>query len=188
MGPGDFGQGDGQQRRAEPGPEASGAVLVRRMAIQAVRMDRCAVQEAAALSGRVREATGEFRAPDYVRDADVKKCRAEAGNAALFDASHEAGMARKYEAACERSFFRALKELRQLRRESAAVPAEEAPTEEPAPTTRLASFFPAPQLAPPALVAAPAKPVSAAPSMPFAAREAASPAFFEVPMAIGRAR
>jgi hypothetical protein len=43
-----------------------------------------------------------------------------AARRALFDPSREATLARKYEAAAERGFFRALKELRQVEREAKA--------------------------------------------------------------------
>ena len=46
----------------------------------------------------------------------------EAGHRAMFDPSKEASLARKYEAAAERGFFRALKEFRQAQRASSDVP------------------------------------------------------------------
>jgi hypothetical protein len=53
----------------------------------------------------------------------IARDRAEAGERALFDPSPEAALARKYEAALERSLFRTLKELREV--EAAAAEARE---------------------------------------------------------------
>ncbi len=69
--------------------------------------------------------------------------RAEAGSRALFDASKDAQLARKYEAAAERGFFRALRQLK----ETQALGAAEAP---PAPAAPLGSFFPGSSPSPPA--------------------------------------
>ena len=91
-----------------------GRALVRRAAVLSVRMDRCVEQEAASLSERVRRAEDEFVAPEGGDAEEAKRLRAEAGRRAMFDPSKEATLARKYEAAAERGFFRALKELRQL--------------------------------------------------------------------------
>ena len=91
-----------------------GRALVRRAAICSVRMDRSVEQETAALSERVRSAEAEFVAPEGVDAEEAGRLRAEAGRRAMFDPSKEATLARKYEAAAERGFFRALKELRQV--------------------------------------------------------------------------
>jgi hypothetical protein len=56
----------------------------------------------------------------------------------LFDPSQDATLARKYEAAAERSLYRALRELRQLQARKAQAVAEEMEAEE----AGLASFFP----------------------------------------------
>jgi len=111
-----------------------GRALVRRAAICSVRMERGVSQETAALSGRVRRAEADFVPPEGLDEAEVARLRAEEGRRAMFDPSKEATLARKYEAAAERGFFRALKELRQL--EKQAKPAEPAVDEE-----MLASFF-----------------------------------------------
>ncbi|WP_435009194.1 hypothetical protein P12x_000444 [Tundrisphaera lichenicola] len=57
--------------------------------------------------------------------------RAEAADRALFDPSHEATLARKYEAAVERGLYRALRELREVEANSEAetLPAPEAEAE-----------------------------------------------------------
>jgi hypothetical protein len=95
--------------------------LVRRAAVLSVRMDRGVSQETAALSDRVRQAEADFLAPEGLDEAAIAQLRAEAGRRAMFDPSKEATMARKYEAAAERGFFRALKELRLLEKQAKAV-------------------------------------------------------------------
>jgi len=55
--------------------------------------------------------------------------RSEAGSRALFDPSKEAILARRYEAAAQRHFFRALKELRRVEAEYAARPEPEVAAE-----------------------------------------------------------
>ena len=95
-----------------------GRNLARRMATMAVRMDRAVEQETAAIGDRVRQAVAEAEVPDDATAAEADQIRAEAGKRALFDPSKEATLARQYEAAAERCFFRSLKELRELRRQS----------------------------------------------------------------------
>ena len=97
-----------------------GRALVRRAAVCSIRMDRSVEQETAALSERVRRAEADFAAPEGLDPAEVARLRAEAGRRAMFDPSKEATLARKYEAAAERGFFRALKELRQLEKQAKA--------------------------------------------------------------------
>ena len=97
-----------------------GKALVRRAALMSVRMDRCVSQETAALSERLRQADAEFVAPEGVSAEEAARLKAEACARAMFDPSKEATLARKYEAAAERGFFRALKELRQLERQAKA--------------------------------------------------------------------
>ena len=111
------------QSELQPSGEV-GEALVRRAAVCSVRMDRGVAQETAALSERVRQAEADFVAPEGVEPEEAARLRAEAGRRAMFDPSKEASLARKYEAAAERGFFRALKELRQL--EKAADPAIQA--------------------------------------------------------------
>ena len=102
-----------------------GVALARHAARMSVRMERCATHENACLTEHVRRAVAEFVAPEGVVDpAEVARLRKEAERRAQFDASREAGLARKYEAAAERGFFRALKELRQHERAVKAAEAE----------------------------------------------------------------
>ena len=113
-----------------------GVVLARHAARMSVRMERCAEHEKAMLTGRVRRALDEFVPPEGVTDpAEVAKLRAEVERRALFDASKEASLARKYEASAERGFFRALKELRLHERRMKAA-------EEEAIDEKLASIMP----------------------------------------------
>ncbi|WP_435018226.1 hypothetical protein TA3x_000177 [Tundrisphaera sp. TA3] len=173
--------------RAELKPAGeAGAVLVRRMAVHAVRMERAVVQETAALSGRVREATDAFMASSDRYAGNARALRADAANRALFDDSKGAILARKYEAASERGFHQALKEVRRMRAEADTAAVEEAAIaaavaraveEASEPTGQLASFF----QAPPAPIPAPPTP----------SRVAWGPApegHCDIPMAIGRAR
>ena len=98
-----------------------GRSLVRWAALMSIRMDRCVSQETAALSERVRQADAEFVVPEGVSAEEAARLKAEACARAMFDPSKEATLARKYEAAAERGFFRALNELRQLERQAKAV-------------------------------------------------------------------
>ena len=93
-----------------------GYTLALRAATLSVRLERCATHETAVLAERVRRAEAGFEAPEGLDPAEERKLREAAGHRALFDASVEATLARKYESAAERGFFRALKELRQHER------------------------------------------------------------------------
>jgi hypothetical protein len=95
--------------------------LVLRAATLSARMQRCVDHETAVLTERVRQAEADFFPPEGVDEATAAKLRTEAGKRALFDPSPEAILARKYEAAAERGFFRCLKELRQHERALKAV-------------------------------------------------------------------
>jgi hypothetical protein len=107
--------------RAEREPSGEvGEVLLRRLAVLSVRMDRCVDQEDAAIAENVARALAEFEVPDGVDEATAARLRALEADRAKFDPSEEACLARKYEAAAERGFFRALKELRQVEREAKA--------------------------------------------------------------------
>jgi hypothetical protein len=112
-----------------------GVALTRLLAIMSVRIERCFEHENATLTERVRQAEADFVPPDGVDDETAAKLRTEAGKRALFDSSKEACLARKYEAAAQRGFFKALKELRV--HEKAMKVAEEAAIDE-----KLASIFP----------------------------------------------
>ncbi len=95
-----------------------GQALARRAALNSVRMERAADQQTAALSQRVRQVEADFVAPDGVDDDEAAILRAEAVRISMFDPSREATLARRYEAAAERNFFKAIKELRQLNRQA----------------------------------------------------------------------
>jgi hypothetical protein len=94
--------------------------LARRAALNAVRMDRSADQQTAALAERVRQVEVDFVAPEGVGEAEATRLRSEAVRRAMFDPSKEATLARRYECAAERAFFRCLKELRQMQRQTRA--------------------------------------------------------------------
>ena len=129
---------EGLEDQFRPSGDA-GRVLARRLATCAVRMERAVLQESAALRDRVLDAQAEAEA-----NGDDP---AEAGLRAMFDPSKEATLARKYEAAAERGFFRALKELRQLAKEAkgtdVAASASARAAEARKSMGQLASFFPA---------------------------------------------
>jgi hypothetical protein len=112
-----------------------GIALVRLAATMSVRTERCFGHENAMLMDRVRRAEAEFVPPEGVDEATAAQLRFEVCKRAMFDPSKEATLARRYEAAAQRGFFRALTEL--LRVEKAAKAAEEAGFEE-----KLGSFLP----------------------------------------------
>jgi hypothetical protein len=89
-----------------------GQAVVRRAALNSVRMERGADQQAASLTQRVRQAEADFVPPEGVDEAEAGQLRAEAVRIAMFDPSREATLARQYEAAAERGFFRAIRQLR----------------------------------------------------------------------------
>ena len=98
-----------------------GRTLVRRVALMAVRMDRCVEQETAAAlhtsdrPRRISTPSGRrSRARTTPSAADAASRSGAVGD--MFDPSKEACLARKYEAAAERGFFQSLKELRQVER------------------------------------------------------------------------
>ncbi len=93
-----------------------GRNLARRAATLSVRMERCVNRENAELTDRVRSALAEYQAPEGVDAEFAAKHREEAGRRAAFDPSPEATLARRYEAAAERGFFKVMKELRQVER------------------------------------------------------------------------
>jgi hypothetical protein len=101
-----------------------GLALARRAALTSVRMERGADQQAAALVEHVRRLEAEFEIPEGLDDAEAEQLRQEAARRSMFDASKEAILARRYELAAERTFFRCLKELQQ--RKDAAVVEEKA--------------------------------------------------------------
>jgi hypothetical protein len=106
-------------------------------------MDRGVAQETAALTDRIRQAEADFDAEwpsvEGQDDPDRKRMRVEAAHRALFDPSREATLARKYEAASERCFFRSLKELRLVEEQAKASGSN---PEVGSPPASLGSFFP----------------------------------------------
>jgi hypothetical protein len=173
----------------------TGQALAHRMAVLSVRMDRCVDQETAALSERVRQVMDEFEAPAGVDAETAAKLRAEAGRVAMFDTSKEATLARKYEAAAERGFFRALKELRQLKSKAAKSPAAEILAQAKATMAQLGSFLPSasparstPSTVPSKPAPAPSKPAPAPSKALLSDWDPFAPTDFDVPISIGRAR
>ena len=116
-----------------------GLALVRIAAMMSVRVERCAMHEAAMSTDRVRRAIAEFVPPEGCTEAEAAKLRDEASHRALFDPAPEMAQSRRYEAAAGRTFFRALKELRL---HEGAVKAARAEAEETAADRLLASFSP----------------------------------------------
>lgn len=92
--------------------------LSRRAALNSVRMERGADQQTAAMAARIRLVETNFVAPEGVDAAEAAKLKAETIARAMFDPSREATLARQYEAAAERGFLRAIRELRQLQKQA----------------------------------------------------------------------
>ena len=89
------------------------------------------------LVGLIADAAEDLEAAHQDLDhASIELDRAGAATRALFDASKEATLARKYEAAAERGFYRALGEFQVAEAEAASEPPANAPR------GSLASFFP----------------------------------------------
>jgi hypothetical protein len=97
-------------------PGEVGQILTLRAATLSCRLERCVEYENVVLTQKVRQAEADFVPPEGLDPAEVAKLRTAAGRLALFDTSKEAALARKYEAATERSFFRCLKELQLMAR------------------------------------------------------------------------
>ena len=179
-----------------------GRILVRRMALMAVRMNRSADQEKAHLAEHIGEALAEFDeewpAVEGVADPERERMRALVARQAMFDPSKKATLARKYEASAERCFFRSLKELRLVEKQVKAAGNVNAspglgsflPAEPKRPTVTAPTVEPVRKIA-----QTPSKAVEPAPI----ARSKPVPAFpaglgtslashFDVPFAIGRPR
>jgi hypothetical protein len=123
-------------------------ILVRRIAVSSVRMDRGVEQETAHLSERVRQAEADFVPPEGASPEEAARLRAEARRRAMFDPSKEATLARRDEMAAERTFYKAIKELRQLRKEQEEANAASGPPASAPPAfdirahqAQLGSFF-----------------------------------------------
>ena len=95
--------------------------LVRFAALHSVRAERGADQQTAALTLRVRQVEADFVAPEWASDDEAAKLRDEAVRIAMFDPSKEAVLARRYEVAAERGFYKAIKLLRQMDKEADAL-------------------------------------------------------------------
>ncbi len=160
-----------------------GRILIRRAATCAVRMERSVLHETAALNERVLEAQAEAEAN---REDPI-----EAGHRAMFDPSKEATLARKYEAAAERGFFKAIKEFRQLQREAKG---ELKVSKSGVSPEKLGSFLPVETIrsviaslpVEPARIAPPSPPKPSKPVAP--AQISSKGGYFEVPFTIGKAR
>lgn len=176
-------------------PGEAGAVLAERMALLAVRMNRSARHECAASSERIRQALDEFEAPEGTDEETARKLRSEAGHLAWFDISKPSCLARKYEAAAERGFFRALAEIRMLKKGQTSSPEADSAAEDQRSMARLGSFLHAEQ--PPRSTAAPApskplpspvKPLPIPSILPSAGRDLFATSQFDVPLTIGLRR
>ena len=97
-----------------------GVALVYQAALMSVRMEMCAKHLNRTTTTRVRQALAEYDVPEGISEAEFERLRQEETDRVLFDTSKEGILARKYAAAAERSFFRALNELRQLAKEAKA--------------------------------------------------------------------
>ena len=95
-------------------------VFVRHAARMSVRMERCALHATAIDSARVRRAVAGVEIPEGSTPQEAENLKLEAATLALFCPSAEATLARKYEQAAERGFFRSVKELRLFQREERA--------------------------------------------------------------------
>jgi hypothetical protein len=98
-----------------------GLTLIRRAALLAVRMEKCAERDLAAIEERVVEAMADVEISEGTDPAELSKLQAEAGRLAAFDTSKAANLARRYEAAAERGFFRALREFRLVEKQAKKV-------------------------------------------------------------------
>jgi hypothetical protein len=98
-----------------------GQALARRAALNSVRMERAADQQSVAMTVRIRQVEADFVAPEGVDEAEGARLKSEAVRLAMFDPSKEATLARRYEAAAERGFFKAIKELRLMDRQNEAI-------------------------------------------------------------------
>lgn len=166
--------------------------LTHRMAVLTVRMKRSEDQETAALSQRVRDAVETFEVPEGIDPVEADRLRGEAARRAMFDPSKEATLARKYEAAAERGFFKALKELRQHQRTAKTVISTSRSGTSQA---SLGSFLPVETMVAilETLPPQPSKPAPSKPTQPVvnpskAAFDPIAGGTFHVPIAIGRAR
>ena len=175
------------QEELDPTGEV-GRALARRLAILSVRMDRCVDREFAAVAARVRKALEDFEAPEGVGPEEAERLRVEAGRLASFDPSDGAILARRYEAAAERGFFRARGELRQLKREPAPSRPAGTVAEVRSSMARLGSFLQGEKPNRPTPPPAPSKPLPAPSKVAPAAWDPSPSNHFDLPFAIGLPR
>jgi uncharacterized protein YktA (UPF0223 family) len=98
------------------------AVVVARLAaLNSVRIERAADQQTVAMTRRIRQVEADFVAPEAADEAEAAQLLNEAIRFAMFDPSKEATLARKYEAAAERGFYKAIKQLRQMEQRAEAI-------------------------------------------------------------------
>ena len=93
-----------------------GLALAHLAALSSVRMERGADQQSAALAEHVRRVEAKFVPPESADEAQAASLLQETLRRAMFDPSKEATLARKYEAANQRTFLRCLKELARMDR------------------------------------------------------------------------
>ena len=114
-------------------------------AVETTDLDLAAKQRWASdrLSGIIDAEIDQLQVHQATLPPAAPRIHSAEANRALFDASHEAVLARRYEASTERALFRTLKEIRKLNLEQAS--RQEVTAFEPARlTAELASFCPAP--------------------------------------------
>ena len=97
-----------------------GLALAHLAALSSVRMERGADQQTPALAQRLRQVDAEFVPPEGIPDVEAAYLHHEALRAAMLDTSKEAVLARKYEAANQRTFLRCLKELGKMEKSARA--------------------------------------------------------------------
>ena len=96
------------------GSSESAAVLARRAALHALRLERAEEYETTLLYRRIKKVEADYvPAPDTPAD-DAEQVEASALRHALFDPSPEAERARLYEARTERAFLRTLDKLKKM--------------------------------------------------------------------------
>jgi hypothetical protein len=119
-----------------------GERLVARVALHSLRMDRAVDQQNVALAVRLRQVEADFVAPQGVDENEARKLLDEQLRIARFDPGKEACLARSYEAASERAFYRGLKQLRQMEIQAdELIKADDAKNHQEEMNQAMASFF-----------------------------------------------
>jgi hypothetical protein len=101
-----------------------GRSLVLHATRMSIRMEICADRQNFMAAERVRKALAEIEYPEGIDQAGADRLRNEASDRAMFDPPKEAILARSYEDAATRGFYRALKELRVVEKAARAADAE----------------------------------------------------------------